>query len=98
MTEFDREMMAALEADGEYLRQMTGQDHGPYFFDAPGCIECGAALPSPSDAVCETCLQTARDAAESNRRAEMEEAQHQEEMRQLEEQAMEEHFRRHPHG
>ncbi|WP_065330349.1 hypothetical protein [Tritonibacter mobilis] len=62
MTEFDREMMAALEADGEYLRQMTGQDHGPYFIDAPGCIECSAPLPSPSDAVCETCLSTAREA------------------------------------
>jgi len=33
-----------------------------------------------------------------NRRAEEEEAQHQEEMRQLEEQAMEEHFARQPHG
>jgi len=28
----DDEMMKALEADGEYLRQMTGEDHGPYFF------------------------------------------------------------------
>lgn len=27
---FDKEMMAALEADGEYLRQMTGEDHGPF--------------------------------------------------------------------
>lgn len=35
---------------------------------------------------------------DDNRRAEIEEAQHQEEMRQLEEQAMEEYFRRHPHG
>jgi len=31
MTVFDDEMMKALEADGEYLRQMTGGDHGPYF-------------------------------------------------------------------
>lgn len=30
-TIFDEEMMKALEADGEYLRQMTGEDHGPYF-------------------------------------------------------------------
>lgn len=28
-------MQEALEADGEKLRQMTGQDHGPYFFDIP---------------------------------------------------------------
>ncbi len=66
MTVFDDEMMKALEADGEYLRQMTGEDHGPYFFDAAGCIECGAALPSPSDAVCGTCLRTA---AKSSRQA-----------------------------
>lgn len=25
----DKEMQRALEADGEKLRQMTGQDHGP---------------------------------------------------------------------
>lgn len=36
----DKEMMAALEADGEKLRQMTGEDHGPYFFDEP-CEVCG---------------------------------------------------------
>ncbi|MBX5131644.1 hypothetical protein HJB80_02915 [Rhizobium lentis] len=30
-TEFDDEMMKALEEDGERLRQMTGEDHGPYF-------------------------------------------------------------------
>ena len=28
---FDREMMKALEADGEKLRLMTGQEHGPVF-------------------------------------------------------------------
>jgi hypothetical protein len=27
----DKEMMAALEADGEKLRQLTGEDHGPAF-------------------------------------------------------------------
>jgi hypothetical protein len=31
-TVFDSEMMKALEADAEYLRQMTGEDHGPIFF------------------------------------------------------------------
>lgn len=32
----DREMQKALEADGEKLRQLTGQDHGPVFLgDAP---------------------------------------------------------------
>lgn len=30
-TVFDDEMMRALEADGEMLRQLTGEDHGPWF-------------------------------------------------------------------
>lgn len=34
---FDTEMMAALEADGEKLRQMTGEDHGP--FGTVGAVE-----------------------------------------------------------
>jgi hypothetical protein len=29
---FTKEMMAALEADAEKLRQLTGEDHGPVFF------------------------------------------------------------------
>lgn len=37
-------------------------------------------------------------ADEDNHRAELEEQQHQEEMRELENREMEEHFRRHPHG
>lgn len=28
---FDKDMMRALEADGEKLRQITGEDHGPVF-------------------------------------------------------------------
>jgi hypothetical protein len=28
---FTKEMQKALEADGEKLRQMTGEDHGPHF-------------------------------------------------------------------
>lgn len=40
-TIFDKEMMKALEADGEYLRQMTGEDHGPFFFI--DCEACGGA-------------------------------------------------------
>ena len=37
-----KDQIAALEADGEKLRQMTGEDHGPYFIDlyAP-CVMCG---------------------------------------------------------
>ncbi len=54
---FDDEMMRALEADGEKLRAMTGEDHGPWDIGT-GCIECGADLPSPSDAVCSGCLET----------------------------------------
>ena len=30
----DSDMVAALKADGEKLRQMTGEDHGPYFHRA----------------------------------------------------------------
>ncbi|MDW9762179.1 hypothetical protein GOB02_21820 [Sinorhizobium meliloti] len=45
MTGFDKEMQKAIEADGEYLRQMTGEDHGPYFLDDDqedgGCFNCG---------------------------------------------------------
>lgn len=43
MTGFDKEMQKALEADGEKLREMTGEDHGPWFFDDPGedCGNCG---------------------------------------------------------
>lgn len=28
---FTKEMQRALEADGEKLRQLTGEDHGPHF-------------------------------------------------------------------
>ena len=38
MTGFSRSMMAALEKDGEMLRQITGEDHGPVFLD--GCDYC----------------------------------------------------------
>ena len=40
-----KEMQAALEADGEKLRQLTGQDHGPYFTNAEvlfTCLKCEA--------------------------------------------------------
>lgn len=36
---FSKEMQKALEADGEDLRQLTGEDHGPYFFDYE-CEDC----------------------------------------------------------
>lgn len=37
------EMMAALIADGEKLKSMTGEDHGPWVFeDAPLCPICDA--------------------------------------------------------
>lgn len=35
----DKEMQRALAADGEKLRQLTGQDHGPQFWDT--CPVCG---------------------------------------------------------
>ena len=31
MTKFDKAMQKALKEDGKKLRQLTGQDHGPYF-------------------------------------------------------------------
>lgn len=34
----DKAMRRALEADGEKLRQLTGQDHGPYF-GVGGCLD-----------------------------------------------------------
>lgn len=47
---WDREMQAALEADGEKLRQLTGEDHGPYFdvaLEPPQhwftCDDCGGS-------------------------------------------------------
>lgn len=46
---FTKEMMAALEADGEKLRQLTGEEHGPVFVaDLPetrwvNCEACGGS-------------------------------------------------------
>jgi hypothetical protein len=38
----DREMHRALELDGEKLRQLTGEDHGPWYFaDCPHCMGSG---------------------------------------------------------
>jgi len=34
--DFDKEMEAALIADGEKLRTLTGEDHGPWFMDDYG--------------------------------------------------------------
>jgi hypothetical protein len=36
----EREMREALEADGEKLRQLTGQDHGPEFLTLATCDAC----------------------------------------------------------
>lgn len=38
----DKEMMAALEADGEKLHALTGEDHGPWpvITDASPCPRC----------------------------------------------------------
>lgn len=38
---FADEMWEALEADGEKLRQLTGEDHGPWLIE--DCPECGGA-------------------------------------------------------
>jgi hypothetical protein len=46
MMGFDKEMQKALEADGDKLRQLTGEDHGPTFGDyhddfEEECPNCG---------------------------------------------------------
>lgn len=33
--DYGLDMQAALEADGEKLRQLTGEDHGPFTLPAP---------------------------------------------------------------
>jgi hypothetical protein len=38
---FADEMWEALEADGEKLRQLTGEDHGPWHLI--DCLECGGS-------------------------------------------------------
>lgn len=39
---FDQEMEAALIADGEKLRALTGEDHGPWGTRTRACPKCGA--------------------------------------------------------
>ena len=38
MTQLTKEMQAALLADGEKLKALTGIDHGPFF--VPECHQC----------------------------------------------------------
>lgn len=39
---FDKKIQRALKVDGDKLRQLTGEDHGPYFVDEwETCSECG---------------------------------------------------------
>jgi DnaJ-class molecular chaperone len=40
MAPITREMMAALEADAEKLRHLTGTDHRPIFLTEPNCPDC----------------------------------------------------------
>lgn len=46
---FDKDMQAALQADGEKLRQMTGEDHGPIFDDPPAEPEADTDDPNKED-------------------------------------------------
>jgi DnaJ-class molecular chaperone len=41
MSGFSKEMQRALKADGEKLKAMTGEDHGPVFFTT--CTSCWSA-------------------------------------------------------
>lgn len=49
MSPSDHEMQRALEADGEKLRQLTGEDHGPYFISEP---DADIDLPGPENGAC----------------------------------------------
>jgi hypothetical protein len=56
----DKELKRALEADGEKLKAMTGQDHGPVFLteEEPPDAECPRCGGEGSDEMgfeCETC-------------------------------------------
>lgn len=66
----DKEMMDALKADGEKLRQLTGEDHGPEFlFDCEACggegyiartvhvyeAGCGFSHPDVEETPCQAC-------------------------------------------
>lgn len=54
---FDREMQAALEADGAKLAALTGEDHGPYFASEALPIQ---PTPEPSPEVTED-MEAIRD-------------------------------------
>lgn len=55
--DFDLEMQRALEADGEKLRQLSGEDHGPWVLEpydslapCPVCFEsCGYVVEHGND-------------------------------------------------
>lgn len=50
----DREMQAALEDDGEKLRQLTGEDHGPFAMTSDSYPDLGGEdLPGPENDACE---------------------------------------------
>lgn len=48
----DKEMLAALEADGLKLKQLTGEDHGPWFLEEVEVVDydqTSEANPSATD-------------------------------------------------
>lgn len=48
LSEEELEMQNALKEDGKKLRQLTGEDHGPYFSDLPyRCGHCGKEFDYP---------------------------------------------------
>ncbi len=51
----DKEMQKALEADGEKLRALTGEDHGPL---CPGCLGTGEG--DAGDCPCAECGGTGK--------------------------------------
>lgn len=73
MIDWDREMERALAADGEKLRQLTGEDHGPWVLTVCPCCDgagewdegpmpasSGATEPDYRQVICPQCEGTGR--------------------------------------
>lgn len=64
--EMNREMIRALKADGEKLRQLTGEDHGPFEIPDAPCLECDGSgwLDDEQTKICCECDGTGLEADE----------------------------------
>lgn len=64
---FTREMMAALEADGKKLQQLTGEDHGPAFLW--DCPQCGEGAEQLHEGYCRECCNENQRALDEHNEA-----------------------------